>query len=301
MDVSAYLSGFDRAERIKKGMAGDEKYHLWRGGEEFLLRIADGEDYDEKKREFEHLKRLNEAGLPVPKCCAFFRSDDGAKAVTLLSWIPGEDLEDRISKLYPDAQYALGRQAGEILRRIHETCPVQDGARDWQDRYFETIRPRLDAYQNEGIPFDGADRILRFIEENGQLMHSRPMCRHHGDFHTGNLIVKDGRLWVIDWHTMDFESVGDPWYEFNRIDAGHPAFARGQIDGYFPGGVPDEFWRLFALYLSVSAITSIVWAKYFAPQELPRILRLNKSVLQLFDGMENPIPKWYRSKEWVKG
>ena len=55
MDVKAYLAGFDKAEKIARGMAGDEKYHCFRGGEEFLLRIADGEDYEEKEREFEHL------------------------------------------------------------------------------------------------------------------------------------------------------------------------------------------------------------------------------------------------------
>ena len=51
MDVKAYLAGFDKAEKIARGMAGDEKYHCFRCGGEFLLRIADGEDYEEKKRE----------------------------------------------------------------------------------------------------------------------------------------------------------------------------------------------------------------------------------------------------------
>ena len=79
MDVKAYLAGFDKAEKIARGMAGDEKYHCFRGGEEFLLRIADGEDYEEKKREFEHLKMLSDAGLPVPKCIELNKSDDGSK------------------------------------------------------------------------------------------------------------------------------------------------------------------------------------------------------------------------------
>ena len=68
MDIETYLSGFDKAEKINKGMAGDDKYRCRLGTEEFLLRIADGEDYDEKKKEFDHLRMLCEAGLPVPKC-----------------------------------------------------------------------------------------------------------------------------------------------------------------------------------------------------------------------------------------
>lgn len=31
------------------------------------------------------------------------------------------------------------------------------------------------------------------------------------------------------------------------MGAGVPVFARGQIDGYFDGHVPDDFWRSFSL------------------------------------------------------
>jgi serine/threonine-protein kinase len=294
MDVKAYLAGFDNAEKIARGMAGDEKYHCFRGGEEFLLRIADGEDYEEKEREFEHLKMLSDAGLPVPKCIELDKSDDGSKVFTLLSWVKGEEAEKLIPNMSPKWQYELGKQAGDILRRIHDAAPVKNDSKNWYERYFEVITPRIDAYKNEGIPFEGSDKILGFIEENKHLMKSRPLCHHHGDYHTGNLIVNDGKLWVIDWHTMDFDSIGDPWYEFNRLDTKYPEFAKGQIDAYFDDDVPDEFWRLFALYISASAITSIVWAKYWAPDKLDDIMGLNRSVLNLFDNMANPIPKWYR-------
>ena len=46
--------------------------------------------------------------------------------------------------------------------------------------------------------------------------------------------------------------------------------------------------------LSANAITAIVWAKKLVPQELDRIMRRNKNVLDIFDNMTNPIPKWYR-------
>ena len=79
MDIETYLSGFDKAEKINKGMARDDKYRCRRGREEYLLRVADGEDFAEKKKEFEHLKRLSEAGLPVPKCVELVENDDGSK------------------------------------------------------------------------------------------------------------------------------------------------------------------------------------------------------------------------------
>lgn len=58
----------------------------------------------------------------------------------------------------------------------------------------------------------------------------------------GNIIQSnDGHLFVIDWQIGDFENYGDPWYEFNRIGIEFPAFASGQIDGYFNNKPPKIF------------------------------------------------------------
>ena len=158
------------------------------------------------------------------------------------------------------------------------------------------LAPRLDAYREKGINFEGAEAILDFIEENKYLLKTRSQCHHHGDYHIGNLIVRDAKVWVIDWHMVDFDGVGDPWYEFNRLNLEHPAFAQGQIDGYFQNQVPEEFWRLFALYVATSAITSIVWAKYRAPEALDWVMARNRDVVKMFDRMQNPVPLWYRRK-----
>ena len=156
MNLETYLSGFDKAEKIDKGMAGDIKYRCRRGAEEYLLRVAAGEEYDEKKKEFAYLKRLSDAGLPVPGCVEFIKNDDGSKVFTLLSWMPGEDLEGVISNMSQSEQYEIGNQAGNILRRIHDTCPETGVKKNWYDLYTETIDPRIDAYRNEGIPFSGS-------------------------------------------------------------------------------------------------------------------------------------------------
>lgn len=296
MDYTTYLSRFQNAKKISEGMSSDEKYHCIRDNKECLLRIADGSEYEQKKAEYEHLERLSKAGLPVPECIDFSKSDDGAHVFTLLSWIPGEDADQVLPKMNHRDQYELGTQAGDILRRIHETAPAPDLSKNWYDRYFEVIEPRLDAFKQKGIPFEGSETILGFIEDNKHLLKTRPLCHHHGDYHMGNLIVRNGKVWVIDWHTVDFDGVGDPWYEFNRLGIDYPAFATGQIDGYFDNEVPEEFWKLFALYLATSTLTSIVWAKYRAPEALNRVMERNQQVLGMFDQMENPVPLWHREQ-----
>lgn len=286
---------FDKVKEISKGMSGDKKFKCTdREGNCFLMRVSDLEEYDRKLQEYNFLKKIGQANLPVPKCVEFCKKDNSV--YTLLSWLDGEEVDKVLPGLTEKKQYELGVKAGNILAKIHKAATLDKQPDAWSDRYLGVIEPRIEAYRAEGVEFEGADRILNFIEENKHLLKQREQCGHHGDYHMGNLITKGEEIFVIDWHTVDFDNIGDPWYEFNRIGAEYPAFASGQIDGYFDGKIPDEFWKLFALYLSASAITSVVWAKYYAPNKLNEILQLNKNVLDWFDNMKQSIPTWYVRK-----
>lgn len=286
---------FAKIKPIEKGMSGDKKYYIETvDGKHLLLRIADFSVLNQKKDEFELAKKMFSLGIPMPVHIDFGICNSGKSVYTLLSWIDGDEVELVLHRLSTSEQYTLGFKSGEILRKIH-TLSKQKCEIDWSTRYFAVIDERLDAFLSEGIPFDGDKIILNYLKENKHLLKNRPQCYHHGDYHMGNLIQsKDGHLSVIDWHTVDFDNYGDPWYEFNRIGIEYPAFASGQIDGYFLDNIPETFWRLLAYYLSASAITSIVWAKYYAPDRINAILNLNLDIICWFDNMKNLIPSWYK-------
>ena len=205
----------------------------------------------------------------------------------------GKDAEKVLPGLSREEQYCLGVRAGRILKRLHDNSGLECNE-DWKSRYFSVIGPRLQAFRNENIVFEGSAQVLQYLEANKGLLANRPQTYHHGDFHLGNMVIGDkGQLGVIDWDTADFENIGDPWYEFNRIGAQVSAFATGQIDGYFDNSIPDVFWKLFTFYSACSAITSIVWAKYCAPECMDEIMKLNMDIIRWHDGMRNPIPCWY--------
>lgn len=293
---------FSTVKEIEKGMSGDRKYYIETiEGKKLLLRITEASNYETKKKDYEFLLCLNKASLPVPKAIDFGTCDNGESVYMLLEWMEGEEAEKIVPNMAKEKQYSIGLKSGQILRAIHEYSTIKGMEQDWYDRYFEVIHPRIETYKNEGIPFDGAEEILFFMEENKYLLHDRKQCNIHGDYHLGNLIINDDEeIFVIDWQTVDFEGAGDPWVDFINIGVEHPAFAAGQIDGYFNHLVPGEFWRMLALYLSTSAITSIVWAKYFAPDSLDRILQLNKNVVNWYDKMNNVVPSWYREyKDYI--
>lgn len=226
---NSFLSQFDKVSEISKGMSGDKKYRVEKGGQAYLLRSADITEYKRKKDEYDYLNHLNQASLTVPRCIAFEKCDEDTKVYTLLSWVVGKEAE----KVLPNApyceQYAYGVQAGSILRKIHENSPKVDTAKNWYERYFEVIKPRLEAFLQEGISFVGDERILRFIEENKYLLKSRPLCYHHGDYHMGNLIINAGKLWVIDWHTVDFDNIGDPCMSSIESALNIPCLQKGRL------------------------------------------------------------------------
>ncbi len=287
------FDSFIRIKPITKGMSGDKKYFVETAdNNRFLLRIADISEHDRKKAEYEIMQKAASLNIPMSQPVDFGVCNGEKNVYTLLTWIDGEELESILPALSEKEQYSLGIKSGEILYKIHKVTAPQD-VEDWSIRYFKVIDERLDAFCAEGIPFDDDTYILDFLEANRHLLKGRPQCRHHGDYHEGNMILSAGNtLSIIDWHTVDFENYGDPWIELARY-SGSPSFTSGQINGYFENKPPKDFWVLFAYYLAASAITSIVWAKYFAPERLGSILQLNKDVLLWFDNMQNPVPSWY--------
>ena len=286
---------FKEIQMITKGMSRDKKYLITTDHEEhLLLRISDIKELDKKKKEYDLMQKLSSLHIPMSQPIDFGICNNNSQVYTLLSWIDGDEVESVIPKLSPQEQYRIGRDAGSILRRIHTLKPTEP-MENWETRYFAVIDKRLEAFHQEGEKFTGYEILINFIENNRDLLKQRPQTYHHGDYHMGNLILSDDKkVSVIDWHTVDFNNIGDPWYDFSSIGVEYPYFASGQIDGYFDDNIPDEFWALLAYYLSVSAITSIVWAKYFAVDRLSEILNLNTNILKWFQNMHSMVPTWYK-------
>lgn len=100
-------------------------------------------------------------------------------------------------------------------------------------------------------------------------------------------------LSIIDFNRPDF---GDPWEEFNRIvwsATVSPHFATGQLNCYFGGKPPIEFFKLLAFYISSNTLSSIYWAIPFGEKEITTMKNQAKDVLLWFDDMNNPVPTWY--------
>jgi aminoglycoside phosphotransferase (APT) family kinase protein len=246
------------------------------------------------------MRQVAALGIPMSQPVDFGICDNGKSVYSLLTWCGGEDAETILPGLTETEQYVLGVKSGEILRLIH-SIPAPIEQEEWSIRFNRKTSSKIERYKACGIKFDGDDRIISYIENNRYLLSHRPQCYQHGDYHVGNMIISpEHTLSIIDFNRSDF---GDPWEEFNRIvwsAAVSPHFATGQINGYFGGRPPIEFFRLLAVYISSNTLSSIYWAIPFGENEVTKMKNQARDVLSWFDNMSNPVPAWYLENFYVQ-
>ena len=282
-------------EPVNKGWSGDQKYCVTtRDGKKYLLRVT----APERAHRFHlcYLRMQEVEKLDIPMCLPieFGACEEGTYAIH--SWIDGVDAEEYIPTLPRSRQYAYGLDAGRILKKLH-TLPAPADAAPWSERFNAKIDRKIKLYDECPLKYENGHLLLSFLADNRHLLSDRPQTYQHGDYHIGNMMVRnDGVLTIIDFDRDDF---GDPWEEFNRIvwcAEGSPSFASGIVDGYFDGDVPMAFWKLLALYISSNTLSSLPWAIPFGEKEIQTMRKQAARVLQWYDGMQNVVPGWYRKE-----
>lgn len=283
---------FKSAELIERGWSGDKKFKVTTADDKtYLLRISPMSRYDERHALFTLLEEVAALDIPMCRPVDFGVCNDGVYA--LHSWVDGCDALDVVPLMPEDEQYRLGRNSGEILRRIH-SIPAPDTQEDWYSRFNRKADLKIQKYSECPIKFGGSEYVIDYIDNNRELLRDRPQCFQHGDYHIGNMMMEHGELVIIDFDRFDF---GDPWEEFNRIvwcAQSCPHFAAGQLDGYFDGTPPLEFFRLLAFYISSNTLSSVYWAIPFGGAEVETMLKQSQDVLSWYDNMQNIVPSWYR-------
>ena len=281
---------------IDKGWSGDKKYcAVTADGSKYLLRVSAMERIDRRQQEYARMKELENLEITMPKALEMGTAEEGVYILT--TWIDGEDAGDALPNLSAEAQYAYGVQAGQMLQKLH-SIPAPPDAPDWEPRFNAKIDRKIAMYFGCPLKYEKGELLLTYLTENRFLLAHRPQTYQHGDYHTGNMMLgRDGNLYIIDFDRDDF---GDPWEEFNRIvwcaqDA--PEFARGMVDGYFEGNVPEAFWWLLLLYISSNTLSSLPWAVPYGGEQINVMTDQWADIRSWYDDFRRIIPTWYRKEE----
>ncbi len=154
---------------------------------------------------------------------------------------------------------------------------------------------KIKKYTECPLKYENGQAFIDYINENRHLLKNRPQTYQHGDYHIGNMMIgSDKKLYIIDFNRNDY---GDPWEDIKAITWDVEAsqmFASGRINGYFDNDVPEEFWRIFALYISCGILSSLPWAIPFGEEQIQVMVNQAKEVLSWYDNMKNPVPTWYK-------
>ena len=296
IDNPPYYDVFSNAvkkEKMTEGFSLDTKYCIKDKDDiKYLLRVSSFDKYLVKLNEFNYMNELVKQGVSMCKPIEFGICDEGVYSIQ--SWIDGVDARDIIPTLSKEEQYEYGILAGIELKKIHQVKAPVD-AMPWEERFNNKIDRKLKNYEECPLKYEKGNLFIEYINNNRHLLKDRPNSFQHGDYHIGNMMInKNNELVVIDFDRDDY---GDPWEEFNRlvwsIQISHE-FATGIVDGYFNKKVPEEFWKLLALYMSLNSISSLPWAIPFGEEEVNIMINQSIDILYWYDDMRRYVPKWYK-------
>lgn len=293
------IPGFEQfvsVHPVKKGWSDDRKFFIdTTQGERLLLRLSDSALFDKKKEEFEGMIKVAELGIPMSKPIRFGLCTGGKEVYGLYTWCDGEDAETAVGDYPEERQLELGLEAGRTLKTIHQ-IEAPATCEEWSAKFTRKTANKIEVFIKCGYTFDGSEEAIAYLQANPSILDNRPQTYHHGDYHVGNMIIsEDDQLQIIDFNRWDY---GDPWEEFNRIVWSaevSPAFATGQILGYFGKDPPELFFRLLAFYMASNTLSSVYWAIQFSENEVMAMIEQAERVVGWFDRFRNPVPSWYLS------
>ena len=151
------------------------------GAEKVVKLFQQGYPEDAVKREFHNAMVIRDMDFLKPK--AYELVDIGCQNGIIYDRIDGESLLDWLMKT-GDLQ-ACAYYMAELHKRI-----IQNKAEDIPDyKHF------LSYHLNAASAPDPEKKEL--LQKLGRLPEGNTLC--HGDFHPGNIMISDGRLYVIDF------------------------------------------------------------------------------------------------------
>lgn len=280
--------------KLNKGWSLDQKYQVETIEGTYLLRISDSSKERQRRAEFSNMQKVKEANVRMCQALEIGLIDEGVYVIH--EWIRGKDLYDLIESYDEIKQYELGREAGEMLKKIHSIERDENVQMDWEDYFNNKVDKKIAAYVNCEQKYDQDYLFLDYLETNRNLLKNRPIVFMHGDFHIGNMMInEEGQLVIIDFDRSDY---GDPYEEFNRIvwsAQASSAFASGIVDAYFNDDVPTLFWKLLLFYIISNTISSLPWTMQYDSSGESVMRKQASQVLSWYDNLKDEIPSWYLS------
>jgi aminoglycoside phosphotransferase (APT) family kinase protein len=175
--------------RVTGGFSGARVFRLEAEGGAWLLRLPNGRDaFRDPARWIPCLRIAAEAGIAPP-----LRYADLDTGACITRFIEGRPLAEG----YGTPRAAMIGSLGAMARRLHATpafpplVDYMDGMAGLIDELRRTGLLTTAALDQELAGYDALNRAYRAL--------SPEPVSSHNDLNPRNILVEDGRLWVVDW------------------------------------------------------------------------------------------------------
>ncbi len=287
---------FVKIEPIHKGWSGDKKYYVeTKDGQRLLLRVSDVSTYDDKKYEFDVMKKMSAQGVKMSMPIDFGVCENGKSVYQLLTWCDGEEAKEALYNMSEAEQYAYGRKAAEVLKQM-EQIDRKPASDEWAKSFKARVEYYIELYRNCGYTFEGDELIIDYLEKNHTCIGERPTALMHMDFQTDNMVISpDGELYTIDFQMC---GVADPYHVLTGagVSAMYSVpFAMGEIEEYFGKEIPDDFWEKYNYYMTAEMLYAFTVGVKLEEEREETLHMFDDEVKRLTLSDSN-IPSWYQKK-----
>ena len=140
------------------------------------------------------------------------------------------------------------------------------------------------------------DDVYKFILNESTILKDRPTSIIHGDFHPGNIVLKEDKIYFID---LDVCKKDYAWIDLstNACNMDFPKFYVSSIKEYFDNNIPNDFWIIYNLYGILYCLDYILYCMRIDGKTLEDGIRQMQEFLNYTDNFSSLQPDWFNDKK----
>lgn len=276
----------ESVEPVSGGLTLVGKYKVTVHGRDWMVKIVPGNA--NREMWYEALKQRADDRMANPK--QFKRFEDGTLCL-FAPWIVGDSLETILVNATASEVQAYGKQASELLKKLHSDPIEFPAAGQSMLKRINTACEQVEALK---LTFPGHEKCCEFLRQAGEEHVFGKVSILHKDIRPENLIVLNGQL-----HLIDFENggVGEPAEDFAYLMTmgrpEHRAFSRALTEYYLQGQDAEKFWQDNLLYSTLQVVEYAIWKWHRKGRQ---VYHQAKNLMNQYDDLTAGIPKW-----WIEG
>ncbi len=272
---------------VSGGLTLSGKYKACLNGNNMMVKILPGTPIREQW--YKELNSRSNEQMANPKNYRLF--EDG-NLVLLSPWIEGQCLEDALKGASPKQVEEYGRQAAQILKRLHSNTLDYPAVAKGVLGRIEKACSKIEDYK---LTFPGHKECCEFLQNEAKSHNFGQFSIVHKDIRPENFIVNNGLLYLYDFDNGGLgEREEDFAYLLTLGRPEHRPFSYALINEYLKKEEKESFFRSCLLYSALQVAEYAVW-KWETKKK--QVYFQGENLLRQYNCFKQSVPLWWKERE----